>query len=85
MWTPPGIIPRIRAYRPEFEQGNYDPITVRAVFAQVEDVEAQIGRFDAMQSRLSASASGLRDAFTSGDPEARGTRPCPPRRKRWRL
>ncbi len=55
-------------YRPEFEFGGFDPITVRAAFQRISDVESQIGRFEASQPSLNASAALLRDAFTSGDP-----------------
>lgn len=55
-------------YRPEFEFGGFDPITVRAAFQRISDVESQIGRFETSQPSLNASAALLRDAFTSGDP-----------------
>mgnify|MGYP001184964954 CR=1 FL=1 len=55
-------------YRPEFEFGGYDPITVRAAFDRIADVQTRIGRFEASQASLNSASASLRDAFASGDP-----------------
>jgi hypothetical protein len=57
-------------YRPEFESGSYDSVTVRSVFAHISDVEAQIGRMASSQAALNSAAAALRAAFSSGDPKA---------------